>query len=151
MMLGDQLVAHEVLVFVVGRCMGLLCADNCVLGSQDTEWLQGAMNVLIVLFIWWGLVVNVAKSKAMTCQPGTLRSGVSEEFVGRRCGWEVGSPPRNVEYNLPRDWWLRTCGGCMGQNQRLNGTGFRLVRQNTSNRCLASVSWRARHSANYPL
>ena len=43
------------------------------------EWLQGDLNVLICLFLWYGLVENVAKYKAMTLQPGTLRSRMSEE------------------------------------------------------------------------
>ena len=51
---------------MVGRCLGLIYADDSVVELQDPEWLQGALNVLIGLFHLYGLVANVAKSKAMT-------------------------------------------------------------------------------------
>ena len=63
----DQLAAQEVLGLDIGRCMGLLYADDGVVGLQDLEWLQGALNVFIGLFRWYGMVENVAKHKAMTC------------------------------------------------------------------------------------
>ena len=37
------------------------------------------MNVLVGLFRRYGLAANVAKSCTMTCQPGILRLGISEE------------------------------------------------------------------------
>ena len=46
----DQLVTHEGLGPAVGRCLGLLYAYDGVVGSEDTEWLQGAPNVIINLF-----------------------------------------------------------------------------------------------------
>ena len=77
----DQLFAQEVLGLVVGRFLGLFYADNSMAGSQDPELLQGALNVLISLFSRYGLVANFAKSKAMACQPDTLRSWILEEAV----------------------------------------------------------------------
>ena len=53
--------------------------------SQDPEWLQGSLNVLIVLFRRYKLVANVAKSKVMTCHPVTLYYGMFEEAVGPCC------------------------------------------------------------------
>ena len=41
--------------------------------------------MLIGLFRWYGLVANVEKSKAATCQPGTLRYRILEEAVGQQC------------------------------------------------------------------
>ena len=41
--------------------------------------------MLIGLFQWYGLVDNVEKSKAMTCQPGTLRYRMLEEAVVQWC------------------------------------------------------------------
>ena len=79
----DQLVAQEGLVLAVVRCLGLFYEDNIVMGSRDPEWLQGALNVLIGLFRRYGLVVNSAKSKVMTCHPGKIRSRILEEAVGR--------------------------------------------------------------------
>ena len=47
--------------------------------------LQDALNVIIGLFQRYGLVANVTKYKAMTCQPGTLWSGMLEKAVGWWC------------------------------------------------------------------
>ena len=66
----EKLVAHEGLVLEVGRWLGLFYTKNVIVVSWYPEWLQGAPNILIVLFWWYGMVANVAKSKAMTCQPG---------------------------------------------------------------------------------
>ena len=82
LMVDNQLVAQEGLVLAVGKCMGILYADSGMVGSRYPEWLQGALNMLVSLFRWYGLVVNVANSKAMTCQTVTLRSGILEETVG---------------------------------------------------------------------
>ena len=60
------MVAHEVLGLLVGICLVLFYADDSVVVSRDPEWLQGDLNVLIGLFRWYGLVSNVAKSKAVT-------------------------------------------------------------------------------------
>ena len=49
------------------------------------EWLQGDLNVLICLFLWYGLVANVAKYKAVTLQPGILWFIMSEDAVGLWC------------------------------------------------------------------
>ena len=65
-MVEDQLVAQEVLGLAVGMCMGLLYADSGMVGSRYPEWIQGALNMLISLFRWYGLVVNLENSKAMT-------------------------------------------------------------------------------------
>ena len=70
-----------------------------MVGSRDTEWLQVTLNVLISLFRWYRLVVNVASSKAMTCQPVTLRSGISEEVVGQHCTYRV-----ETYWDLLRIW-----------------------------------------------
>ena len=54
----------------VGQCLGLFCAKYGMVVSRDPEWLQGALNVLIILLQRYGLVTNVDKYKAMMCQPG---------------------------------------------------------------------------------
>ena len=48
--------------------MGVFYADGGMIGSGDPEWLQGAINVIIRLFIWVRLMANVEKSNLMTCQ-----------------------------------------------------------------------------------
>ena len=43
------------------------------------------MNVLVGFFRRYGLAANVAKSRAITCQPSTLRTGMSEEDMALKC------------------------------------------------------------------
>ena len=66
----DKLVDHEGLGFVVGRCLGPFYADDGMVGSRYLEWIQGAPNLLIRIFRQYGMVANVAKYRAMTCQTG---------------------------------------------------------------------------------
>ena len=40
----------------MGKCLGLFYADDDVVGSRDTVWLQGALNVLVGLFFRHRLV-----------------------------------------------------------------------------------------------
>ena len=47
--------------------MGMFYADDGMVVLQDPQWLQGALGVLIGLLCWYGLVVNISKSKAMIC------------------------------------------------------------------------------------
>ena len=55
-----------------------------MVGYWDPEWLQGALNVPTRLFWWYELVAKVTNSKAMRFQPGEIRSGISEEAVGKK-------------------------------------------------------------------
>ena len=80
----DEAVIHDGLWYVVGRSMGILYADDGHIGSLEPEWLKGSINVLIGLFCCIRLMANVAKYKMMICQPGTIRSEISEEAVGWR-------------------------------------------------------------------
>ena len=61
--------------------------------------------MLINLFHRYGLVANVAKSNAVTCQMGTLRSRMSEEVVRR---WCTG---RGMMYHVRPRRWI-TCPDC---------------------------------------
>ena len=81
-MVGDQLFTQVVPGLAVGRCMGIFYDDYGMVVSQDLEWIQGALNMLIDLLRSYGLVENLAKSKARTCQTVKLRYGISEEAVG---------------------------------------------------------------------
>ena len=78
LMVEGQLVSQEGLGVVVGRSLGLFYNDERVVGSRYPECIHGALNLLISLFFWCGLVANVLNSKAMTCQLGTLQSGMLE-------------------------------------------------------------------------
>ena len=76
-------------------------ADNVVVGSRYLEWLQGSLNVLIGLFRVYRLVENVTKSRAMTCQLGTLWSGMQEESVVRRCMFRVLDCHERLRMRIP--------------------------------------------------
>ena len=60
-----------------------------MVGSRDVDWLQHLMNVLFGLFRRYGLTSNIAKLCTMTCQPGALQSGMTEEAKDTKC-IEVG-------------------------------------------------------------
>ena len=69
----------------VGRCLVLFYADDVMVGAQDSEWLQNALNFIIGLFWRYRLFANVTKSQTITFQPGALWSGMPDEAVGRLC------------------------------------------------------------------
>ena len=72
MMVEYQRVYQYGLVETVGRCVGVFCADDGMVGSRDSYWLQHAMNALVGLFRRYGMAANVAKSRTMTYQPVVL-------------------------------------------------------------------------------
>ena len=82
MTVEDEAFIQSGLGHAFGRRLGIFYAYDGVMGSQDPEWLQGALNILIRLLLRIGLAANVAKSKTMTCQLGAIRSGVLEEAFG---------------------------------------------------------------------
>ena len=60
----------------MGRSLGVFYADDGLIGSQDTKWIQGDLDVLIGLFRRFGLITNVEKSKTMTSQTGMIHTGI---------------------------------------------------------------------------
>ena len=60
----------------------LFYADGGILVSQDSEWLQGSLNVLIILFRRIGLADNVAKSKMITYETGAIILEMLVEMFG---------------------------------------------------------------------
>ena len=85
MTVEDQRVSHDGMGETVGRCLGVFYDNDSMVGSCDSDWIQHAMNVLVGLFRRYGLAANVAKSCAMTCQPGALWAGMLEEAMVRKC------------------------------------------------------------------
>ena len=75
-------VFHDRMVHAVGWILGVFYVNYGLLWSRYLEWIQGALNVIIFLFLRIGLMANVAESKMMTCQPGTIQSRILEEAVG---------------------------------------------------------------------
>ena len=84
MTLEDKVGAHYRLEIAVVWCIRMFYTNDNLIVSQDSECLQGALNVLICLLQWYGRVANFVKSKSMMCQPGPIWSEMSEEEVGRR-------------------------------------------------------------------
>ena len=76
LMVQDELVENEGLGLAVGRCLGMFYAGNGMVVSRDTKWLQGA------LFRRYRLVANIAKSKAMVCQPRKILYEMTEVPLG---------------------------------------------------------------------
>ena len=72
----DKAVIEDRLVHAVVHILGVFYADYWILGSQDKEWIQGSLNVLVGMFQGIGLVANIAKLKTMACHPGVIRSGM---------------------------------------------------------------------------
>ena len=67
MTVKNDVVIYSGLGHAMGRSLVVFYAENGILGSQDMEWLQGPLNVLIYLLRWIGLIRNIARSKIMTC------------------------------------------------------------------------------------
>ena len=61
--------------------MRVFYSSDGLIGLREPEWLQGALRVLIGLFLLIGLMKNVAKSKMMACQPWPIRSEILREAV----------------------------------------------------------------------
>ena len=85
MTVDDQRVDQDRLGETVMRCLGVLYAYDGMLGSLDADWMQHLMNVLVGLFLLYGLAANIAKSKTVICQPGALRLGMFEEAKALKC------------------------------------------------------------------
>ena len=58
--------------------MGLFYADEGMIRSRVPELIQREINVIIGLFIRFGLMVNVAKSNTMTFQSGDICTWISK-------------------------------------------------------------------------
>ena len=81
MTVEDQRVPQDELGETVGICLGVFYADNGMVGSRDSDWLQHVLNVLVGLFRRYDLAANIATSRTMTCQSGSLKAGMSEEAM----------------------------------------------------------------------
>ena len=68
----DQRLARDRLVETVLWCLGVLYPNDCMVGSQNADWLKHSMNILVGLFQGYGLAANFFKSRTMMCKPGAL-------------------------------------------------------------------------------
>ena len=78
MTVEDQVVAQERLGLNMVRCLVVLYAYYGMIGAWYSEYLRNALNILLGLFWRYGIATHVKKSRKMTCQPGALRSDMSE-------------------------------------------------------------------------
>ena len=65
--------------------MGVFYANNAMVVSRNSDFLHHAMNILVGLFRRYGMAVNIAKSRTITCHTGALRAGMSEEAMALKC------------------------------------------------------------------
>ena len=80
----DKSSTHELLGMEVGWCIGVCYEDYGMTVSRNQEWLQGTIDVIIVLFRRVGLMANIEKPNTMTYQPGAIRMGMSDEDFSLR-------------------------------------------------------------------
>ena len=124
MTVEDHRVAHNELGEAVGRCLRVFYTNYSMVGSRDLYWMKHSMNVLVGLFLRYGLADNVTKSRSMVCQPGALRSGMSAEakalkFTGVRDSYcmilrqRISCPECGVEL---------TAGSMTYHHRHMNGT-----------------------------
>ena len=72
-----------------------------VIGLRNTEWIQGSINILILIFRRVFLMINVAKSKTTTCQTGVIRKGMSEKYFSWRSTEEGAMYRENLRRCIP--------------------------------------------------
>ena len=65
----------------VRRYLVVLYYNYGMVRPCDSDWLQHTMNALVRLFRMYGLAANIAKSCKITCKPGALRVGMSDEAM----------------------------------------------------------------------
>ena len=116
--------SHNGMREAVGRCLGVFYDNDGMVIPRDTEWLQQSMNVLVSPFLWYGLAANVSKSLTMTCQPGALMLGMSEEANDLKCT-RLGNSYRVILRQLipfPECGFELTAGSITAQLCCMHGT-----------------------------
>ena len=120
----DKYVTREGLGMAVGRCMGVFNADEGITRSREPEWIQGKIHFLIRIFIRVRLMDNITKYKTMTCQPGAICTGMSEDVLIMRSKGEGATYRESLWRRIPlTDWFMELIYGSMKDHQRrLHGT-----------------------------
>ena len=80
----DKQVSTQGFGTAVANQMALFYADDGLISSTDPTWLQQALDVLTGLFRRIGLSTNAAKTKMMTCYPGSITTRLSPQAYTRR-------------------------------------------------------------------
>ena len=104
--------------------MGVFYAHSVMIGSRDSEWLQGDINFLIGLFRRVRRMANVSKYKTTTFQPVAIHTGISEEAFRRRIKGKGGTYQENMRRIIPcPDCGVELAARSMtGHHRRLHGT-----------------------------
>jgi hypothetical protein len=89
--LGDD-AARQGIGDKVAKWMVAFYIDNGLVASRDPVWLQSSFDILVGLFECIGLFTNAAKMKVMTCTPGRIREGYSDEaYTLHKSGLETAA------------------------------------------------------------
>ena len=81
--------------------MSVFYAGYVMIGYSYLEWLQVSINVLIGLFRRFRLIYNIKISKTMTCQPGAIHTGMSEEEFSQSSKVERGIYQERLQQPIP--------------------------------------------------
>ena len=98
MTVEDQRVAHDKMGETIGRCLAVFYAENGMVVSHESEWLQNEMNVLVGIFRSYGLETNVAKS----CRNDMPARHITGGDVGGGHGAEVNGGGILVPSETPK-------------------------------------------------
>jgi hypothetical protein len=89
--LGDD-AARQGIGDKVAEWMVAFYIDDGLVTSRDPVWLQSSLDILVSLFERIGLFTNAAKMKVMTCAPGRIREGYSDEaYTLHKSGLETAA------------------------------------------------------------
>ncbi len=89
--LGDD-TARQGIGDEVAKWMVAFYIDDGLVASRDPVWLQSSFNILVSLFERIGLFTNAAKTKVMTCTPGRIIEGYSDEaYTLHKSGLETAA------------------------------------------------------------
>jgi hypothetical protein len=65
---------EAVITELMAAFLGTFYVDDAYLATQDPEFLQQALDILVDLFARVGLKTNVKKTQTMTCTPGRIQT-----------------------------------------------------------------------------
>ncbi len=89
--LGDD-AARERIGDDVAQWLVAFYIDDRLVARRDPVWLQASFDILVGLFERIRLFKNAAKTKVMTCIPGRIREGYTEEeYTLNKSGLETAT------------------------------------------------------------
>jgi hypothetical protein len=127
-MLGDD-AARQGIGDEVAKWMVAFYIDNGLVASRDPVWLQSSFDILVGLFEHIGLFTNAAKTKVMTCTPGRIREGYTEEeYTLNKSGLETAANRKRCRVDCQICGVSLAAGSLQGQSNSSNiGVGYWLM------------------------